>query len=150
MAEVIRGGRVLLMSKNAKQLVHDVLSIRECRPKDLTVVNKLPIRDDWPKKENTIFRAQIENWPSNIAKPNKEPIPLVFKQDEQDLKEKCLDLIASILQFDPQVRPSADRVLAHPFFADIHKNEPVPCTKKYEVLDSCLVSFVQEKCGGFT
>jgi hypothetical protein len=33
MAEVIRGGRVLLMSKNAKQLVHDVLSIRECRPK---------------------------------------------------------------------------------------------------------------------
>lgn len=150
MAEVIRGGRVLLMSKNAKQLVHDVLSIRECRPKDLTVVNKLPIRDDWPKKENTIFRAQIENWPSNIAKPNKEPIPLVFKQDEQDLKEKCLDLIASILQFDPQVRPSADRVLAHPFFADIHKNEPVPCTKKYEVLDSCLVNFVQEKCGGFT
>lgn len=118
--------------------------------RDLTVVNKLPIRDDWPKKENTIFRAQIENWPSNIAKPNKEPIPLVFKQDEQDLKEKCLDLIASILQFDPQVRPSADRVLAHPFFTDIHKNEPVPCTKKYEVLDSCLVNFVQEKCGGFT
>jgi hypothetical protein len=33
MAEVIRGGRVLLLSKNAKQLVQDVLSIRECRPK---------------------------------------------------------------------------------------------------------------------
>ncbi len=33
MAEVIRGGRVLLMSKNAKQLVHDVLSVRECRPR---------------------------------------------------------------------------------------------------------------------
>ena len=48
--------------------------------------------------------------------------------DEPALSEPAKDLILSLLQKEPDSRPSLDTILAHPFLADAIAAVPEPAT----------------------
>mmetsp|Transcript_22397 Transcript_22397/g.57032 ORF Transcript_22397/g.57032 Transcript_22397/m.57032 type:complete len:403 (-) Transcript_22397:432-1640(-) len=86
-----------------------------------------------PEKEalrripNDKCRKFIESLPSTMAKPLEEAFP--------DASMDALDVLNKTLRFSPQKRITAERVLEHPYLAQLHCPEDEPVRPRLDLAD---------------
>ena len=82
-----------------------------------------PSQEDVESINSPLAQTMLESLPPTKAKKLRDMFP--------NASDEALDLLKSLLQFNPHKRLTADQALAHPYVAQFHNPEEEPvCTKK--------------------
>uniref|UniRef100_A0A6B2L6D0 Protein kinase domain-containing protein n=1 Tax=Arcella intermedia TaxID=1963864 RepID=A0A6B2L6D0_9EUKA len=173
LAEMLRGGEPLFTAKKASAQLEQVLKIKECRPHEtLSYLDEVrfPIKANWSDKPTTSLLEQVNYLPVNATSSKKKPSLLnittpppnpintnptntTSSSSMSNMSLNCLDLLSSLLTFEPHLRPNSAELLKHPFFGDIERKSSVEIQHVNHQLnetacDINLVQFVLKNCGG--
>jgi serine/threonine protein kinase len=149
-AEMLRQGRRMFLSTDARGLLDEMVSFADCRPVDATILDRFPFLYV-PVADSG---RDLENWlmaPRGTNERKIREVGMFGPVNHNKMKERAVDLVRRLLQVDPKKRVSIEEALAHPFFEEIRPNMIQfaglkPATDL--VTDDKLQLFVHGRCGG--
>jgi len=151
LAEILRGGEPLFTSRTSKNLIGEILRIKELHPKNTEYLHS-DCLSAFSSTEDPIYslKEMTKYVPPTKLSSSLNQKPILNITQHPELSEKCIDLLIQMLSFDPEERPSCEDLLQHEFFQGITKYSPSEnvCTFGDSLTDINLVEFVISKCRG--
>eukprot|EP01122_Echinamoeba_exundans_P009919 TRINITY_DN3576_c0_g1_i1.p1 TRINITY_DN3576_c0_g1~~TRINITY_DN3576_c0_g1_i1.p1 ORF type:complete len:811 (-),score=113.02 TRINITY_DN3576_c0_g1_i1:48-2480(-) len=150
-AEMLRQGRRMFLSAEARSLLDEMVSFSDCRPTDATILDRFPFLNV-PLGGDA--GRDLENWlmaPRGTNERKIREVGMFGQANHNKMKERAVDLVRRLLQVDPKKRISVEEALSHPFFEEIRPNMIQPAGLKPVadlVTDDKLQLFVHGRCGG--
>jgi len=155
--EILRGGEPLFQAKNSKNLITEILNLKECYPKDTNYLIEDCLTSFTIEDPTISIKDLIKYVPPTKLSTSRKQIAVLFNTQNLELSEKCMDLVIQILAFNPDERPSCEELLQHEFFKGVSKasmegvskaSMEGECSFGDSVTDINLVEFVISKCRG--